>query len=128
MRLSGNNDSGVRTGLFASIYPGEISMSLRPSTRCLRGSCAELLFLLLISVLSPGQLQPSPDPDLQQLKDKLQRLELEMQELKGQISAVQQARISAPPAATVPSSGSSTARTAEKPPKPPRAEESKSSL
>jgi hypothetical protein len=103
-------------------------MRLRPSTRCLRGSCAELLFLLLISVLSPGQLQPSQDPDLQQLKDKLQRLELEMQELKGQISAVQQARVSTPPAATVPSSGSSTAQAAEKPPKPPRAEESKSSL
>ena len=103
-------------------------MRLRPSTRCLRGSCAELLFLLLISVLSPGQLQPSQDPDLQQLKDKLQRLELEMQELKGQISAVQQARISTPPAATVPSSASGTAQAAEKPPKPPRAEESKSSL
>ena len=104
-------------------------MNLRPSTRCLRGSCAELLFLLLIPVLSPGQLQPSQDPDLQQLKDKLQRLELEMQELKGQISAVQQARISAPPAGTVPSSGSSTAQAAgEKPAKTPRAEESKSSL
>jgi hypothetical protein len=87
------------------------------------------LFLLLISTLSQGQLQPSQDQDLQQLKDKLQRLELEMQELKGQIRAVQQARTSAPPAATGPSSGSSrTQATGEKPPKAARAEESKSSL
>ncbi|HXZ80882.1 MAG TPA: DcaP family trimeric outer membrane transporter [Terriglobales bacterium] len=48
--------------------------------------------LILLSLITPalGQVSTPQSPDLQQLVDKLQRLEQEMQEIKGQIRAVQQ--------------------------------------
>jgi hypothetical protein len=63
------------------------------------------------------------------LKDKLQRLELEMQELKGQISAVEQERAtSATAKAPPPSPTGSTQGATASPPKAEREEEHKSSL
>ena len=55
----------------------------------LRGTTLLATFLFL--ALSQSLSQSAQDPDLQQLKAKLQKLEEEMQELKGQIDAVEHA-------------------------------------
>lgn len=53
--------------------------------------------LLVLSVMCPLAAWPqAQDQDVQQLKDKLQKLELEIEELKGQISKVQVAPLPAP--------------------------------
>jgi len=56
----------------------------------LRGTTLLATFLFL--ALSQSLSQSAQDPDLQQLKAKLQKLEEEMQELKGQIDAVEHAQ------------------------------------
>ncbi|HXY49031.1 MAG TPA: hypothetical protein VEI01_06235, partial [Terriglobales bacterium] len=102
---------------------------MRPhaSTPVLRGSWAVLLVILLSATWSQGQ--SPPNPDVQQLKDKLQQLDQEMQELKAQIGAVEQARASTTASAAVPPSDSSAAQgTPEKPAQAVREEEHKSSL
>jgi hypothetical protein len=60
--------------------------------------------LLVASLLAPasGQTASSQTPDVQQLTEKLQRLEQEMQEIKGQISTVQQAQKNAVPQSVAP--------------------------
>lgn len=60
-----------------------------------------------------AQSPPSASPDLQQLIDKLQQLEQEMQDLKGQIKAVQQAQKWDPPAATTLASASGPPKAAK---------------
>jgi hypothetical protein len=49
-----------------------------------------VLLTMLLAIAAQAQSQDSPPPDLQQLKEKLQQLEQEMQVLKGQIGAVEQ--------------------------------------
>jgi len=65
--------------------------------RHLRGLWALLLVVLSASISSKGQSPPPQSPDLQQLKDKLQQLEQTMQELKGQINALEQTQTSPAP-------------------------------
>ncbi len=87
---------------------------------CIRVLSAVLMAIFLTSIETQAQSQDSASPDLQEMKAKFQRLEQEMQELKGQIDAVQQSR---------PSPGLSTApppSTAEKSAK--GREENKSSI
>jgi hypothetical protein len=74
------------------------------------------LGVLVFSTWTQGQAQPSPSPDLQALKDKLQQLELEMQELKGQVNAVEQARVSPTATTTIPPSATSVAQAEPKKP------------
>jgi outer membrane murein-binding lipoprotein Lpp len=55
----------------------------------------EILFGIVATIIMCGmslqaQTQKSQSPDMQALKDRLQRLEQEMQELKGEIDAAQQ--------------------------------------
>jgi len=60
-------------------------------------SCAVVLFVSLIAcICAQGQSQTPPSQDLQQLQDKFQRLEQEMQQLKGQIDPVQQSQKATP--------------------------------
>jgi len=102
---------------------------MRPhaSTLVLRGSWVVLLVILLSATWSQGQSQQNPD--VQQLKDKLQQLDQEMQELKAQISAVEQARAPTTVSAAAPSSAASGAQgTSQKPTQAVREEEHKSSL
>jgi len=65
---------------------------MKASARHFRGLGATLL-VILSSAWSKGQSQPAQVPDLQQLKDKLQQLEQTMQELKGQINALEHAQV-----------------------------------
>jgi outer membrane DcaP-like protein len=51
-----------------------------------------VLLTMLLAIAAQAQSQDSPPPDLQQLKEKLQQLEQEMQVLKGQIGAVEQGK------------------------------------
>jgi len=51
-----------------------------------------LLVIFLTSIETQAQSQDSASPDLNEMKAKLQHLEQEMQDLKGQISAVQQSQ------------------------------------
>src|SRR5438552_6716337 len=51
-----------------------------------------LVTLAFCAIWTQAQSQDTQTPDLQQLKDKLQQLDQEMQELKGQIKAAQQAQ------------------------------------
>jgi len=100
----------------------------RPApSRCLRPKCAALFLAVLCATGAIGQSQP-PNQDLRDLKDKLQRLELEMQGLKGQINAVEQKQVSetskAPPSSPTTSAQGSTASPAKAEPE----DEHKSSL
>ena len=102
-------------------------MRLHYPARWTRSSCT--LFVVLTSVTwVQGQSPPSPSPDVQQLTDKLQRLEQEMEELKGQIHAVQQAQNSAAPSATALASAPSGAQAAAKKPAEATPEERKNTL
>lgn len=93
-------------------------MKLRKVTRRLRGSWVVLLILLLSPAWAKGQSQSGQGPDLQQLKDKLEQLEQAVQELKGEISAVEQAQ--KPPVETSAATPSAPATTtAESPPSVP---------
>jgi hypothetical protein len=58
-------------------------------SRWMQRSCV-VIVILLFATWMQAQSQDSQPPDLQQLKIKLQQLEQEMQELKGQINAVEQ--------------------------------------
>ena len=103
----------------------------------IRGACATLLVVTL-SLTCRAQSGPSQNPDLQQLKDKLQQLEQAMQELKGQISAIEQAQkspvapTSAPPSVApttaAPSASPEAQLTASKPAKTGGEEEPKTTL
>src|SRR5438034_6574201 len=70
-----------------------------------------LLAILSFAIGTQAQSQDSPPPDLQEMQNKLQQLEQEMQVLKGQISAVQQSQTSP---GTPPLSGSGVQGAAEK--------------
>ena len=70
-----------------------------------------LLAILSFAIGTQAQSQDSPPPDLQEMQNKLQQLEQEMQALKGQISAVQQSQTSP---GTTPPSGSGVQGAAEK--------------
>src|SRR5882672_3426350 len=59
---------------------------------CIRVLSAVLLVIFLTSIETQAQSQDSASPDLNEMKAKLQHLEQEMQDLKGQISAVQQSQ------------------------------------
>ena len=83
--------------------------------------CATLGAMLLLGTWTQGQTQSSGGPDLQQLKEKLQHLDQEMQELKGQISAIEKAQ----PATTVTTPPATPGGAeAEKPAKPEAASKS----
>ncbi len=73
-------------------------MRIRLQNRALRCLFSMSVAIFALSVSSQGQTQ---DQDLQQLKDKLQKLEQEMEELKGQISKVPQAPTPSAPQTTV---------------------------
>jgi hypothetical protein len=71
--------------------------------------------IIFVSVIcTQGQSQDPQGADLQQMRDKLEELEREMQDLKGQISAVE--RASQSPAAATTSSTPGAQGAAEKPP------------
>jgi cell division protein FtsB len=59
-----------------------------------QSACATVVVMLMVGfpIWVQAQSQASQNPDLQQLKDKLEQLDQEMQELKGQIRAVEQAQ------------------------------------
>jgi len=63
------------------------SMNSQYVSRWMQGACV-VIIILLSAMWAQGQSQDFPPPDLQQLKAKLQQLDREMQELKGQINAV----------------------------------------
>jgi hypothetical protein len=90
-----------------------------------RNSVATLWVVLVCAVLSQAQSSPSQGQDLQQLKNKLEQLEQAMQDLKGQISAVEQAQAAQLAAAN---SQSPAAQGPSKKTTPDRPEEHKSSL
>jgi len=88
-----------------------------------------ILILLLMTLPAVGQSTATQTPDLQQLVDKLQRLEQEMQELKGQISAVQQnQKISADAVTAAPQIQVSQDTPKASTERPPAEEEKKSTL
>jgi hypothetical protein len=88
-------------------------------------SCAFVLFASLIACsCAQGQSQTSPSQDLQQLQDKFQRLEQEMQQLKGQIDAVQQSQKAALNSTQAPT----PVQVTEDTPKAPREDEKKNTL
>lgn len=88
-----------------------------------------ILILLLMTLPAVGQSTATQTPDLQQLVDKLQRLEQEMQELKGQISAVQQnQKISADAVTAAPQIQVSQDTPKAPTERPPAEEEKKSTL
>jgi len=62
------------------------------------------VFLALLSVVPSASAQTSSAPtgDVQQLSEKLQRLEREMEELRGQLSAMQQSQKAAPEVSAAP--------------------------
>src|SRR6267142_2973409 len=61
-------------------------------SRGIRVALAVLLTIFLFAIAMQAQSQDSASPDLNEMKAKLQHLEQEMQDLKGQISSVQQSR------------------------------------
>ena len=56
-----------------------------------RIACTTLLVLVVCFLGRHAQSQETQNPDLGQLKNKLQQLDEEMQELKGQIQAAEEA-------------------------------------
>jgi len=84
------------------VVMGIFSMKSQYVSRWMHGACV-VIIILLSAMWAQGQSQDSPPPDLQQLKAKLQQLDREMQELKGQINAVEQAGTSpGAPTSTMP--------------------------
>jgi DcaP outer membrane protein len=81
------------------------------------------MIAMVLPVSTRAQTQAS---DVQEMKNKLQHLEQEMNELKGQISAIEQGPQS--PSVTTPAPTSGRAPAAEKPAKAPREDEQKSSI
>jgi hypothetical protein len=77
----------------------------------IRVASVVLLTILSFAIGTQAQSQDTPQPDLQEMQNKLQQLEQEMQTLKGQISAVQQSQTSP---GTPPPSGSGVQGAAEK--------------
>jgi hypothetical protein len=69
--------------------------------RLVRSALMALAAIAFGTPLIHAQSQPAQQVDLQQLKDKLQRLEMEVQELKGQIGSVGQAPESSDAASAV---------------------------
>jgi len=85
--------------------------------------------ILLFLTRSHAQSPPEQNPDLQQLKEKLQRLDQEMQELKGQIDAVERGQLAAQAPASAPTSASGDGQSASaKPASPTHEDEHKNSL
>ena len=100
-----------------------------PAPRYLGARCTVLLLAVLCAIGSRGQSQPPPSQDLRELKQKLQHLELEMQDLKAQISAVEQERATAATAKNSPPSPIGTGQSAPaSPSQAEHADEHKSSL
>jgi hypothetical protein len=94
-----------------------------------RQSTSVVIVILLFAVWAPAQSQDSQTPDLQQLKTKLQQLDREMQELKGQIDAVEQSEKShAAPTANTPASPKDVSVKTEKPPKETKQAEQKNNI
>jgi DcaP outer membrane protein len=91
-----------------------------------RLACAKVMIMVIFATSARAQTHPSQTSDVQQLKDKLQNLEQEMNALKGQISAIEQAQQSPAVASTPAASGGKSA--SEKPAKTAREEESKNTL
>lgn len=85
--------------------------------------------ILLFLTWSQAQSAPQQNPDLQQLKEKFQRLDQEMQELKGQIEAVERGQLAATAPASAPSSAPGDGQSASaKPAQAAHEDEHKSSL
>jgi outer membrane murein-binding lipoprotein Lpp len=101
-------------------------MTLPRPCDLIRFVCAAVMIAMVLPVSTRAQMQASPGSDVQEMKNKLQRLEQEMNELRGQISAMEQAPQS--PGATTSAPASSGAVAAEKAPKAPREDEQKSSV
>ena len=99
-------------------------MRLPHFARLIRQTCAALSVVLFSLVWSHAQSQSSQGQDLQQLTDRLQTLEQEIQELKAQISAVREA-----PKATAPSTlAAPQVQVSDDSPKAPVEEEKTSTL
>lgn len=67
-------------------------MTTRHPRLCVEAVCFVVIAIVLCPLSIRVQSQNSQAPDLQQLKNKLQKLEEEMQELKNQINAAEQAQ------------------------------------
>jgi len=91
-----------------------------------QATCATVMVVIAMPVWTRAQTQPSQTPDVQQLRDKLQHLEQEMNELRGQISAIEQPPESA--RLTLPAPASGGAPAPEKAPKAAKQDEEKSSI
>jgi hypothetical protein len=92
-------------------------------SRQTRVASAVLLTLFLFAIAMQAQSQDSASPDLNEMKAKLQHLEQEMQDLKGQISAVQSRTPTGTAATRPPAAPSGSPTTYEKPPEATEAEE-----
>lgn len=84
--------------------------------RCdwIRVSCASVLACILFPTWCGAQSQDSQGTNLQQLNEKVQQLELELQQLKEQIGEAQKTQKTQPPPTTSIPSGPSSAVQAEK--------------
>lgn len=89
-------------------------------------ACAAVMSVIALPIWTRAQTQAPQIPDVQQLQDRLQHLEQEMNELRGQISAIEQPAESANLTMPVPVSGG--APVPEKAPKAAKQDEPKSSI
>ena len=80
-------------------------MTMRHLRLCLEAVSLAVIAIILCPASIHAQSQDSQAPELQQLKDKLQKLEQEMQELRDQINAVEQSQKTPAAAAPSPSYG-----------------------
>ena len=92
----------------------------------MRFVCATGIIVVVLPIWTRAQTLASQASDVQQLKDKLLQLEQEMNALKGQINAIEQAPQSSN--LTIPTAASSGAPAPEKPPKPQKEDEPKSNI
>lgn len=82
----------------SATFLAEAGMTLHSGIYAIRAFCTTFVVIFFLSTWVHGQAQ---DQDLQQMKDKLQQLEREMQELKAQIGRAQQAPAPSSPTTTV---------------------------
>jgi DcaP outer membrane protein len=101
---------------------------MKSSYPCKRISfvCATVMLGVALSNWTEAQSQPPQTVDVQQMKNKLQQLEQDMNELKGQISAIEQAPQPQNVTTIAPASGGATA--AEKAGRAPREKADESSI
>ena len=101
-------------------------MTLPRSCNWIRFVCATVMIAIVLPVSTRAQTHASQALDVQEMKNKLQHLEQEMNELRGQISAIEQGPQS--PGGTAPAQTSGGAHGTERAAKAPREDEQKSSI